>query len=515
VTEGVVWTGPAMEKDHGAPVLTMQGIGKAYAQVRVLQKVDLTLGAHQVHALLGENGAGKSTLMKVLFGIVPPDEGQIHIEGIGAVTIENPRHALALGIGLVSQELSLVPQLDIARNIFLGHIPALRLIPRRRDRATAATILHSLAPHLRAEMRVSALGMADRQLVEIARTLARGGRVIAFDEPTSSLTPSERGRLFQVIADLRARGNAIIYISHKMEEIRAIADRFTVLRDGKVVKTGAVADYADNDLNDMIAGRQLSIAMSERPLPPAAGAKPILELRGLTTSRVKDIDLSLRPGEILGLAGLVGSGRSAILRTIFGVDTRLSGEIRVQDTAVTISSPSAAMALGIALIPEDRRGHAIVPMMSLEQNFGLANHRRFTRYGVLMLRNRQAEARSYVQSLHIRPATISATMLNLSGGNQQKVVIARWLATGARILLFDEPTRGIDVGAKAEIYDLLQNLAASGAAIIVVSSELPELLRLSHRIAVVNKGRISRVLANDDRLVENDLMYFASQSLSA
>jgi ABC-type sugar transport system ATPase subunit len=515
VTDGIFHSGRATEKDHGAPVLTMQGISKSYAQVRVLQRVDLTLGAHQVHALLGENGAGKSTLMKVLFGIVSLDEGQIHLDGVGAVTIENPRHALALGIGLVSQELSLVPQLDIARNIFLGHASALRLIPRQRDRAAAGAILRSLAPHLHPDMRVGALGMADRQLVEIARTLARGGRVIAFDEPTSSLTPSERDRLFQVIADLRARGNAIIYISHKMEEIRAVADRFTVLRDGKVVKSGAVADFTDSALNDMIAGRQLAIAMSERPRPPAVETTPILELRGLTTARVKDIDLALRPGEILGLAGLVGSGRSAILRTIFGLDAQLAGEIRVQDAAVAIGSPAAAMALGVALIPEDRRGHAIVPMMSMEQNFGLANHRRFSWWGILRLKTRQAEAHRYVHNLHIRPATIAATMLNLSGGNQQKVVIARWLATGARILLFDEPTRGIDVGAKAEIYDLLQDLAAQGAAIIVVSSELPELLRLSHRIAVVNKGRITRMLVNDDTLIEHDLMHFASQSLSA
>jgi ABC-type sugar transport system ATPase subunit len=255
--------------------------------------------------------------------------------------------------------------------------------------------------------------------------------------------------------------------------------------------------------------------MSERPAPPTTETAPILELRSLITARVKDVNLTLSPGEILGFAGLVGSGRSAILRAIFGLDARLGGEIRVQGAAVAIGSPAAAMALGIALIPEDRRGHAIVPMMSVEQNFGLANHRRFARWGVLRLRSRQAEAGRYVHNLHIRPATISATMLNLSGGNQQKVVIARWLATGARILLFDEPTRGIDVGAKAEIYDLLQDLAAKGAAIIVVSSELPELLRLSHKIAVVNKGRITRVLANNDTLVEHDLMHFASQSLSA
>lgn len=497
------------------PILAMRGICKAYGGVQVLKSVDLTLRAHEVHALLGENGAGKSTLMKVLFGVVTPDAGLVEIDGVGAVRIESPRHALALGIGLVSQELSLVPQLTVEQNIFLGHTSVLGVVPRARHRRMARAILANLAPHISADSLVAELGMADRQLVEISRTLARGGRVIAFDEPTSSLTPTERDRLFAVIGDLRGRGNAIIYISHKMDEIRTIADRFTVLRDGKVVASEAMAMQSDAALNDMIAGRQLSLAMAGHPLPLAAQEAPVVELRGVSTKRIHDVSLILRPGEILGLAGLVGSGRSAILRMLFGLEPLTAGEIRLHGQAATVSSPAAAMAHGIALIPEDRRGHAIVPMMSVEQNFGLANQGRFAPLGALQLGRRREAARRYVADLHIRPAGISTMIANLSGGNQQKVVIARWLATGARILMFDEPTRGIDVGAKAEIYDLLQHLASDGAAILLVSSELPELLRLSHRIAVVNTGRITHVLANDGTLLEHDLMRHASMSLSA
>lgn len=497
----------------GAPILAMQGICKSYGKVQVLKAVDFKLGGHEVHALLGENGAGKSTLMKALFGVIRPDAGSIVLAETGAVTIESPRHALALGIGLVSQELSLVPQLTVAQNIFLGHTPALAVVPRGAHRRGAELLLATLAPHLRPDRLVGDLGMADRQLVEIARSLARGGRIIAFDEPTSSLTQSEQDRLFQVIGRLRAQGKAIIYISHKMNEIREIADRFTVLRDGQVVASDAMASETDEALNDMIAGRQLSRAMAGRPAARPVVGIPALDLRGLCSKRLHAISLTVQPGEILGLAGLVGSGRSAILRTLFGLEPQTAGEIRIFGEAVRLCTPGEAMAHGIALIPEDRRGQAIIPMMSVEQNFGLANHRRFTRLGLLRLGRRRAEARRYVGDLRIRPAKITPQIANLSGGNQQKVVIARWLATGARVLMFDEPTRGIDVGAKAEIYDLLQTLAGQGAAILLVSSELPELLRLSHRVAVVNKGRITHVMSNDDSLAEQDLMRHASAAI--
>ncbi len=492
-------------------MLAMRGVSKTFGRARVLNNVDLTLNSGEVHALLGENGAGKSTLMKVLFGIVPPDEGVIEIDSLGVVQVESPRHALSLGIGLVSQELSLVPQLDVAQNIFLGQTPPVDIVPRNRHREHAADILGILAPHLQVDTPVSKLGMADRQLVEISRTLARGGRIIAFDEPTSSLTPQERDGLFKVIRGLRDAGKAIIYISHRMEEIHAIADRFTVMRDGKVVATDAIEGYTDAQLNELIAGRELSLAMEGRPAPfRDAEASPLLELRNLSTERLSGINLSVHAGEIVGLAGLVGSGRSAIMRTVFGVDERTGGDILVAGRSVANKGPADAMRAGIALIPEDRRGHAIVPMMSVAQNFGLANQKRFAWFGALRNSVRRAEAEKYVSELQIRPPNIATPMANLSGGNQQKVVIARWLATGARVLLFDEPTRGVDVGAKAEIYALLQRLAAAGAAILFVSSELPELLLLSHRIGIVNRGRLTQILDNGAHLNEDILMRHAT-----
>ena len=492
------------------PMLAMRGVSKTFGRARVLNAVDLTLQSGEVHALLGENGAGKSTLMKVLFGIVTPETGVIDIDTLGAVKVESPRHALSLGIGLVSQELSLVPQLDVSQNVFLGQTTGLDIVPRSRHRQEAIEILKSLAPHLQVDTPVSQLGMADRQLVEISRTLARGGRIIAFDEPTSSLTPQERDGLFDVIRGLRGSGKAVIYISHRMDEIRAIADRFTVMRDGSVVATGAMKDYSDAQLNEMIAGRELSLAMEGRPPRLDASEAALLELRCLSTDRIRSVDLAVRPGEIVGLAGLVGSGRSAIMRAVFGVDARTAGELRVGGAPVTIREPRDAMRAGVALIPEDRRGHAIVPMMTVEQNFGLANQQRFAWFGALRGAARRGEARRYVSELQIRPSTIATPIANLSGGNQQKVVVARWLATGARVLMFDEPTRGIDVGAKAEIYALLRRLAATGAAILVVSSELPELLLLSHRIGVVHRGRLTQILDNGAHLNEDILMRHAT-----
>jgi ABC-type sugar transport system ATPase subunit len=492
------------------PALRMIGIAKRFAGVHALKGVDLELRGGEVHALLGENGAGKSTLMKVMFGTVQPDEGQISLDPVGAVRIDGPRDALAMGIGLVSQELGLVPQLDVAQNIFLGRTRGLKLVPRSDFRRQARKMLDDLAPHLQTDTPVSALGMADRQLVEISRTLARGGRIIAFDEPTSSLTPAEQESLFAVIRRLKAAGKAIVYISHRMNEIRAIADRVTILRDGEVVASGPIGDYSEARLNQLIAGRELSREMSgEKPTP--IRTSPVLEMRNVSTSRIRDVSLTVGAGEIVGLSGLVGSGRSAILRACFGIDPVLSGEISVAGERVALGQPADAMRAGIALIPEDRRGHAIVPMMDIERNFGLGNHGRFTSLGVIKGAERRRAAKTYVDALHIRPPSIGTEMRSLSGGNQQKVVIARWLATGAQVFLFDEPTRGIDVGAKAEIYALLRRLAADGAALLVVSSELPELLLICHRIGIVSGGRMRAPLDNDDGLTEERLIALAAR----
>ena len=499
------------EGDSGRPpVLAMAGITKAFAGVRALKGVDLDLQGGEVHALLGENGAGKSTLMKVMFGVIQPDAGSIVLEDIGRVSIDGPRAALSMGIGLVSQELSLVPQLDVAQNIFLGKSRGVSVVPRAAQRVEARALLASLAPHIDVTAPVSALGMADRQLVEISRTLVRGGRIIAFDEPTSSLTPLERDALFAVVRRLKAAGRAIVYISHRMQEIREIADRVTILRDGDVVANGLITDYSDERLNELVAGRELSRELGRGYDAHAVAREPLIELRGVSTVRVEGIDFGVARGEIFGLSGLVGSGRSAILRAAFGIDPLTAGEIRIGGIARPIAGPVEAMAAGIALIPEDRRGHAIVPMMDIEQNFGLGNHGRFSAYGVLKGGARRAAVEAYVRDMSIRPATTRTLMRNLSGGNQQKVVIARWLATGAQVLLFDEPTRGIDVGAKSEIYALLRRLAADGAAVVVVSSELPELLLLADRIGIVANGRLTQVVANDDNLTEERLMRLTS-----
>ena len=507
----VIKPGPVPRAAGAAPLLALRRIEKSYGPNIVLKGVDLTLMPGEVHALLGENGAGKSTLMKIVFGLVQPSGGSISLAGKGEVRVESPRHALSLGIGLVSQELSLVPQLDVAQNIFLGVTGALQKVPRSLLRRKAESILAELAPHIDCRSMVGALGMADRQLVEIARTLARGGEIIAFDEPTSSLTPSERDNLFRVIGKLRAVGKGIIYISHRMKEIRAICDTMTVLRDGNVIIADRIANHDDNSINEFITGRQLASALSRRPDGHGkAQGEVCLDLQGLSTDRIREVSFEVRSGEIVGLAGLVGSGRSAVLRAVFGIDAHRGGTIVIKGMARTIQQPSDAIDAGIAYIPEDRRGHAIVPMMSIEGNFGLANYRRFSRHGFTDFSRRKPAMRRYVDELSIKPPDISVPLGNLSGGNQQKVVIARWLATEANIFLFDEPTRGIDVGAKAEIYALLRHLASKGAAVVVVSSELPEILLLSDSIGVMSNGRMVARLENDTTLTEERLMKLMS-----
>jgi ABC-type sugar transport system ATPase subunit len=495
-------------------MLRLTGISKAYAGVRVLQGVDLQVGAGEVHALLGENGAGKSTLVKVLFGIVQPDAGQITIEGSGPMTIHGPRHALSLGIGLVSQELSLVPQLEVAENIFLGQSGGLSLVKRRDLRERARAILEPIAPHLPPDARVSSLGMAECQVVEIARTLARGGRIIAFDEPTSSLTPLERDGLFGIIRQLKRQGKGIIYISHRMPEIYEIADRFTVLRDGCVVASDVPSSTSPEKLNTLIAGRKLAEARhrSDQPKSPEMERSVSLRLRSISSGRLHAVELSLYRGEIFALTGQVGSGRTELARCIFGADPRTSGDIEINGRACKLRNPRDAVAAGIALIPEDRRGQALVPRMDIERNIGLANYGRFSRFGILRNVRRRRETERLMHELAIRPRRAGTPVRQLSGGNQQKVVIARWLASDARVFLFDEPTRGIDVGAKSEIHAILRDLAAKGATVLMISSELPEVLTLADRIGVMRDGRLAHTIENTAALSEAKLMKLAEEA---
>jgi ABC-type sugar transport system ATPase subunit len=494
------------------PLLQLRSIAKAFAGVQALKGVDFDLRAGEVHALMGENGAGKSTLMKILFGVQRPDSGTIELEGIGEVSIDDPRHALALGVGLVSQEPSLVPQLDVAQNIFLGQTEALGVVPRSQFQAKAREILKPLAPRLAVTARVGSLGMAELQVVEIARTLARGGKIIGFDEPTSSLTPTERDGLFALIRQLKSSGKGIIYISHRIPEVYAIADRVTVLRDGRVVANRATSEVSPDELINMIAGRRLAEELQHTAKPAArSGGTEALRLNGVSAAgKLHDINLTLRTGEIFGLAGLVGSGRTELARCIFGADRKDAGSVYVNERPLDLRQPSDAKAAGIALIPEDRRKQALVPGMDVERNFGLANYRQYAPTGFLRLKQRRQDIQRYVEEMSIRPRRAGVRIRNLSGGNQQKVIIARWLQSGARIFLFDEPTRGIDVGAKFEIHELMRRLAKDGCALLVISSELPEILALCDRIGVMRGGRLVQIIDDCSNLTEDLLMKYAS-----
>ena len=495
-------------------LLQARGIAKAFAGVQALKGVDFDVRAGEVHALMGENGAGKSTLMKILFGVQPPDAGSIEMAGRGEVTIEDPRHALALGIGLVSQEPSLIPQLDVAQNVFLGQTEALNIVPRSEFQAKAREILKPLAPRLPVTAKVSSLGMADMQVVEIARTLARGGQIIAFDEPTSSLTPAERDGLFDLIRNLKKGGKGIIYITHRIPEVYAITDRVTVLRDGLVVASKATNAVSPEELIDMIAGRRLAEELMHPVHGVGTRGKAALELEGVSVEgKLHDINLTIHSGEIFGLAGLVGSGRTELARCIFGADPNDTGTIRVNGAPLEIRQPSDAKAAGIALIPEDRRKQALVPVMDVERNFGLANYGQYAPSGILRLQARRKDIERYIEELSIRPRLTGVRIRNLSGGNQQKVIIARWLQSGARIFLFDEPTRGIDVGAKFEIHELMRRLAKEGCAILVISSELPEVMAVSDRIGVMRGGRLVQTIDDCSGLTEDLLMKYASEEI--
>jgi ABC-type sugar transport system ATPase subunit len=499
--------GPA---SSSGPLLKLRGVNKAFAGVQALSAVDLDLYAGEVHAVLGENGAGKSTLMKILFGVIKPDSGDIVIEDLGKVVIGGPRHALSLGIGLVSQELSLVPQLEVAQNVFLGQKTLTSLVEREKLRAQARTILNPIAPHISVSAPISSLNMAERQVVEIARTLARGGRVIAFDEPTSSLTPTERDGLFTIIAELKKSGKAVVYISHRMQEIGVIADRVTVLRDGRVVATGPIGGFTPTQLSELIVGRKLNEELGVHTERTAVG-EVALSMEKCSTRSIAAVSLTMRRGEIFGLTGLLGSGRTEVVRAIFGVDPLTDGAMSLDGRSYAPRSAVDAIRRGVALIPEDRRREALIPLMDAQRNFGLGNERFFSRLGFVRSHYRRNKMGTFFDSLQIRPRRPSGVQIrNFSGGNQQKVIIARWLQSGAKIFLFDEPTRGIDVGAKAEIHEVIRRMAAQGAAVLIISSEIPEILTLAHRIGVMRSGTLIDIVPNSPDLTEEKLMGLSS-----
>ncbi|MEH6655281.1 sugar ABC transporter ATP-binding protein [Loktanella salsilacus] len=497
-------------------LVEMRGIEKRFPGVHALKSVQFNLRPGEVHALMGENGAGKSTLMKIMSGIYARDGGEMFVDGT-PVAPDSPRAAQDLGIGIIHQELSLMNDLTAAQNVLIGREPRRsfgRLDESELNRR-AAEIFASLRLAMDPRTKVSTQTIARQQLIEIAKALSYNPRVLIMDEPTAALNDAEIAELFAVIAKLKADGVGIVYISHRMDEIKRIADRVTILRDGAYIDTLDAADTPLSKIIQLMVGRE--VTQSRATVPDLSQAPVALEVRGLSRGKdVRDVSFSVRKGEILGFAGLMGAGRTEVARIIFGADPRDAGEIRVGGYAVDIRTPHAAVQAGIGYLSEDRKHFGLAVDMTVRANIAMANMAQFTsRSGVLDEGAMKRIAVDYISRLGIRtPSDMQAVRL-LSGGNQQKVVIAKWLLRDCDVLIFDEPTRGIDVGAKSEIYALLEDLAAQGRAIIVISSELPEVMRLSHRIAVMCEGRLTGILPGGAQTTQEQIMELATRRDSA
>jgi rhamnose transport system ATP-binding protein len=471
-------------------VLELKNIVKRFGGVEVLHGVSFTLRPGEVHALLGENGAGKSTLIKVITGIHQPDGGKIYLND-KHIHFDDPLQARLAGIAAIYQDLSLCPDLNVAENIFLGRQPTTfgGQIDWRKLYSEADRLLASLGVHLDLRTKTRNLSIAQMQSVEIARAFSLNARILIMDEPTSSLTLNEVAELFGLVRRLRDEGTAIIFISHRLEELFEVADRVTVLRDGSYVDTRLVKDVTRDELVRLMVGRTISNLFPKQEVNPGEIA---LKVEHLThTGIFEDISFELRQGEILGMAGLVGAGRTDVARTLFGVVPPTSGTIQVQGRQVEITSPQQAISLGLAYVPEDRQLHGLIPAMDITSNISLPILKEYARRGWLQDKVERAAAFSAARQMEVRANTIWQIVRTLSGGNQQKVVLAKWLSTKPRILILDEPTRGIDVGTKAAVHALMSKLAAEGIAILMISSELPEVLGMSDRIIVMHEGQMT------------------------
>ncbi|AQU65705.1 sugar ABC transporter ATP-binding protein [Streptomyces niveus] len=484
----------APEPPEGS-LLTMSGITKLFPGVRALDGVDLEVQAGEVHCLLGQNGAGKSTLIKVLAGAHQPDDGVITWRG-EEVQLKSPIAAMKLGIATIYQELDLVEGLSVAENIFLGHEPtAAGFIVKGGEARTAATALLGRLghPEIPAGRPVGELSAAHQQIVSMARALSHDVRLIVMDEPSAALDPDEVDNLFRIVDTLTADGVAVIYISHRLEEIRRIGDRVTVIKDGRTVAVGLPAkETPTSEVVSLMTGREVAYVFPDRPsLADAPRGEPVLRTEGLTREgEFEPVDLELRPGEIVGLAGLVGSGRSEILETIFGARKPTGGRVLVDGKELKPGSVRAAVRAGLGLAPEERKAQALLLIESVTRNVSVSSMSRFSRGGWLDSSAERKAARAATQELSLRPDNPDAVIRTLSGGNQQKVVLARWLLRGCRVLLLDEPTRGVDVGARAELYSVIRRLADDGLAVLLVSSEVPEVLGLADRVLVLREGRV-------------------------
>ena len=484
-----------------AAPLAFDRVSMEFPGVKALQAVSFEVRAGSVHALMGENGAGKSTLLKILSGAHRPTAGTLAIDGAACV-FNSTSDALAAGVAVIYQELHLVPEMSVAENLFLGHLPQRAGLVKRRELADAARRqLELIGESIDPATKVGRLPLAQRQMVEIAKALTRGARIIAFDEPTSSLSEREVRRLFGIIRDLQARGCAILYVSHRMEEIFALCDRITILRDGSHVETAALATLTRDHLVQRMVGRALATIYPYTPRPSGTDGLAVEGLLG--PGLAAPCSFTAKAGEILGFFGLVGAGRSELLKLIYGATAKTAGRVTVLGRRLEIDSPRAAIEAGVVLCPEDRKKEGIVGVRSVLENINLSARRRHARAGILIDETwEQANAGERIAQLRVRTPSPRQLIRNLSGGNQQKAILGRWLSEPVKVILLDEPTRGIDIGAKSEIYAIMQDLARRGVCVIVVSSELPEVLGVADRIAVMRQGRIAAIVDRADATEE-------------
>ena len=483
--------------DTTTPLIAFDRVSMEFPGVKALNEISFGVKPGSIHALMGENGAGKSTLLKILSGAYTPSAGALVIGGERRV-FQNTADALAADVAVIYQELHLVPEMSVAENIFLGHLPQRMGIVDRAALAEAtrkqlALVGEAIDP----ATKVSRLPLAQRQMVEIAKALTHGARIIAFDEPTSSLSDREVQRLFTIIRELKARGCAVLYVSHRMEEIFALCDHITILRDGRHVDTRALPELTRDAVVQLMVGRELADIYHYTPRPVAGAGLAVEQLAG--PGLTEPCSFEAKAGEIFGFFGLVGAGRSELLKLIYGAAEKTSGVVRLAGRELNIFSPQAAIAAGIVLCPEDRKKEGIVAVRSVLENTNLSARRRKARAGVFINEAwEQQNARDRTAQFRVKTPSVHQLIRNLSGGNQQKVILGRWLSEPVKVVLFDEPTRGIDVGAKSEIYTIMQDLARQGVCVIVVSSELPEVLGVSDRIAVMRQGKIAAILDRAD-----------------